>query len=74
MGKKSPPNKEGIFKKAANPSDPDVRVADFSYENDALAEMIVEAWSVTTFYNQLTQGSTSSRSNHAQAALAERGI
>jgi hypothetical protein len=37
----------GIFKKKAVSTDPDVRVADFSYQNDALAEMIAKAWTDT---------------------------
>ena len=64
----------GIFKAAPTAGDPDVRVADFSYQNDALADMIVRAWSDAAFLNGLTTGTPAQRINHAQAALKQRGI
>src|SRR5207248_11562423 len=39
----------GIWKHKAHPSDPDVKVADFSYQNEDLAQMIVQAWGNPTF-------------------------
>lgn len=42
------------------------RVADFSYQNETLAQMIVYAWSDQTFRNQLF--------TNAKQALADRGI
>jgi hypothetical protein len=44
---------QGIFKNAPTAGDPPERVADFSYQNDALAEMIVRAWTDPGFRNQL---------------------
>jgi hypothetical protein len=62
----------GIFKKKAASTDPDVRVADFSYQNDALAEMIVKAWTDTgTFARDLTDHTNP---NFAKTELAKRGI
>ena len=56
--------KAGIFKDAAKTE----RVADFSYQNESLAQMIVYAWTDQTFSNWLLQPP------NAKAALAERGI
>lgn len=44
------------------------RVADFSYSNDALAQMIVDAWVDDGFRNQLLDPAT------AKKELAKRGI
>ena len=44
-------------------------VADFSYQNDALAEMIVEAWRNTGFRDQLLNDKA-----YAKSELAARGI
>jgi hypothetical protein len=57
--------KPGIFKDAALQD----RVADFSYQNETLAQMIVYAWTDQTFRNQLL---TSAQA--AKSALADRGI
>jgi hypothetical protein len=46
-----------------------VPVADFSYQNDALAEMIVEAWRNKSFRDQLV-----SDKQYAKSELAQRGI
>ena len=45
------------------------RVADFSYQNETLAQMIVFAWSDQTFRNQLLNDP-----QQAKQALADRGI
>jgi hypothetical protein len=50
------------------------KVADFSYESDALAQLIVECWTVGATLNNLTTGPFAARSSAAQAALAARGI
>jgi hypothetical protein len=50
------------------------KVADFSYQNDSLADLIVECWIVSTTLNSLTTGSFGARKTAAQAALAARGI
>jgi hypothetical protein len=50
----------------------DDKVADFSYENDSLAALIVEWW--TGGLANLTSGSFANRTIAAQAALAARGI
>jgi len=59
------------------PSDVEQRVAEFSYQNDALADLIVKAWGDTApggFYEQLTKGSAAARSTAAKKALDDRGI
>jgi hypothetical protein len=47
---------------------PKQRVADFSYTSDALAQMIVDAWTDTAFETRLLDKS------QAKEVLAERGI
>jgi hypothetical protein len=69
--------KKGIYKPTQSgvaPSDTEQRIAEFSYQNDALADLIVKAWGDQGFNNQLTQGSTSARSTAAKQALDDRGI
>jgi hypothetical protein len=78
-------NKEGLIvakKKRGIYADPpntpqnnlDDKVADFSYQSDPLADLIVECWTVQTTLDQLTTGSYASRKGAAKAALAARGI
>ena len=50
------------------------KVADFSYQNDALAQMIVDAWTNAAFYNSLIDPPTATRVSNAKAALEARGI
>jgi uncharacterized protein with GYD domain len=66
----------GIYqkRKANNDPDPETRVADFAYQNDSLAELIVEAWGNDNFKNSLTQGDYNSRSAAAKRVLSDRGI
>ena len=44
MGKRTTKPERGIWKRKNDVKDPDVRVADFSYESDTLAILIVDAW------------------------------
>jgi hypothetical protein len=48
-------------------------VAEFSYQNDALADLIVKAWSAPVG-NPLTTGTEAARTTAAQQALDDRGI
>jgi hypothetical protein len=50
------------------------KVADFSYQNDSLADLIVECWTIGSTLTNLTTGSGTARSSAAKAALAARGI
>jgi hypothetical protein len=78
------PNKntaKGIYRPTptagSSGTDEEQRVAEFSYQNDALADQIVKAWSETTgggFYDQLTKGSENARSTAAKRALDDRGV
>jgi hypothetical protein len=61
-----PPKKRGIYTDSAK--DDKDRVADFSYQNDALAEMIVYAWAHPSFKTRLLTPAG------AAAELAARGI
>jgi hypothetical protein len=54
--------------KDATGNDVRVPVADFSYQNDALAQMIVDAWVNDGFKDTIL------KKENAKAVLAERGI
>ena len=74
--------KRGIYADPAGTLRPNLedKVADFSYENDALAQLIVEMWSgqhtnlITPSGFGTTQPQYQARSAAAKAILAERGI
>jgi hypothetical protein len=53
---------------ASKEPDPNERVADFSYQNESLAQMIVYAWTDEAFKAKLLD------KRNAKALLAERGI
>jgi hypothetical protein len=75
MGTPEGKKNKGIYRPTpagVAPSDTEQRVAEFSYQNDALADLIVKAWGDTTFYKQLTKDP--GRSTAAQQALDDRGI
>ena len=73
MGNLRPANAKqpGIYRKKQNVGDPDVREADFSYENDLLAEMIVTAWTDPNFAQKLTDHTQPA---FARAELEKRGV
>jgi hypothetical protein len=64
------PNQPGIWKKKKKKTDPDIKVADFSYQNDLLAEMITKAWSTPGYADKLTNHAT----KFARSELRSRGI
>jgi hypothetical protein len=58
----------------ASAHDPDVKTADFSYQNDDIAGMIVKAWTDATFRDGLVGDTTpglpvATRINNAKTAL-----
>jgi hypothetical protein len=59
---------KGITLKDEGGRDVKVPVADFSYQNDALAQMIVDAWVSDEFKERLL------KKENAKSLLAERGI
>lgn len=65
------PKGRGIWKRKANPNDPDVKVADVSYQNDEIAALIVKAWQdqPTGFTSSLLNGTPNQRMNNARTAL-----
>jgi len=70
---------KGIYRPTATPggtgSDAEQRVAEFSYQNDALADLIVKAWTDKPFRDALTKtGGEPQRSQAAKDALDDRGI
>ena len=50
------------------------KVVDFSYQNDALADLIVDLWMNDPTYNNLITGDWSQRRAAAKKVLADRGI
>ncbi|HUL88545.1 MAG TPA: hypothetical protein VLU23_10230 [Pseudolabrys sp.] len=70
MGKKRKAHgQRGIWKPKATTDDPDVKVADFSYQSDKLAEIITLAWINNGNYaGQLTDHTT----NFAKTELENR--
>jgi len=73
---------KGIYRPPVNAANTDAqdqeqRVAEFSYQNDALADLIVEAWTDTGaggFFDDLTTGNENQRTQHAKKALDDRGV
>ena len=61
-------DEKGERKKDSSGRDEKVPVADFSYQNDSLAQMIVDAWVDDGFRTQLL------KKENAKALLASRGI
>lgn len=62
--------KAGIFRDAAEQN----RVADFSYQNDSVAQMITEAWTDQPFQQQILTRLQDGSSPNTKAALQARGI
>jgi hypothetical protein len=52
----------------------DDKVADFSYQNDSLADLIVQCWNPGNTLARLTTGSDVSRAAAAKEELEARGI
>jgi hypothetical protein len=71
-----PAKKRGVYADPAGTPHANLadKVADFSYESDALAQLIVECWTVGSTLTSLTTGTFAARSAAAKAALAARGI
>ena len=72
---------KGVFrpKKKTTDTEDDLRVADFSYQNDSLAQMVVDAWTFKPFRDSLldrkADGSvTPNAANAARSSLMARGI
>ena len=69
--------KKGIYRPTptgGKASDVEQRVAEFSYQNDALADLIVKAWTDKPFRDALTKtGGEPQRSQAAKDALDDRG-
>jgi hypothetical protein len=63
MGRKQQRRERGIFKH----NDPGVKLADFSYQNDELADLIVRCWTNHPFRDTLLTGAN--RKNNARQAL-----
>jgi hypothetical protein len=71
MAPRTPTPGRGIWKRKANVNDPDVKVVDFSYQSDLLANLIIEVWNTPALKATLLNHANP---NNVQTALADRGI
>jgi hypothetical protein len=71
-----PRKKRGIYAdpQTTSPANLEDKVADFSYQNDSLADLIVECWTTQATLTDLTSGAGTARKDAAKIALAKRGI
>jgi hypothetical protein len=53
-GRKQKRKEPGLWRKKARAEDPDLKVADFAYENPKLAALIVKAWKDDALRDKLT--------------------
>jgi len=71
MGHRNQKPERGIWKNKGSTDDPDVKVLDFSYTSDVLAQLVVDAWATpalrTKLLNHNNQGAV-------QTELANRGV
>jgi hypothetical protein len=71
MGHRNQKPERGIWKNKASINDPDVKVLDFSYTSDVLAQLVVDAWGS----NQLKQKLLNHNNQTAvKQELASRGV
>jgi hypothetical protein len=69
------PPKRGIYANPpGNAAVPEDKVADFSYENDSLADLIVQCWGPGNTLAKLTTGPDNQRADAAKEELEARGI
>jgi hypothetical protein len=66
-------SKVGIFRRVTKDG-PEDRVADFSFQSDSIAQMIVEAWTDPHFQTWLLTPGPNGTAPNAKAALEDRGI
>ena len=71
MARRTTRPERGIWKRKANVIDPDVKVVDFSYESEVLAQLIVDAWTTPAVRNRLLNHQ---QQDDVRAELAGRGI
>jgi hypothetical protein len=71
MARRTTKPERGIWKRKAHLNDPDVRVVDFSYQSDRLAQLVVDAWNDQNLRDTLLDHA---HQNAVRQALAARGI
>ena len=64
----------GVFRQLDSKGALHDRVADFSYQNDSIAQMIVEAWTDPHFQTWLLTRQANGTAPNAKASLEQRGI
>jgi hypothetical protein len=71
MGHRNHKPERGIFKRKAAVADPDVKVLDFSYTSDVLAQLVVDAWASIPLKTKLLDHTDQTA---VKAELASRGV
>ena len=71
MGHRNQKPERGIFKKKADVNDPDVKVLDFSYTSEVLAQLVVDAWANSTLKQTLLDHTDQ---DAVRQELANRGV
>jgi hypothetical protein len=71
MGHRNQKPERGIWKRRATNNDPDVKVLDFSYTSDILAQLVVDAWASNALKTMLLDHTNQPA---VKAELANRGI
>ena len=61
----------GIWKRKGNNNDPDVKVLDFSYTSEVLAQLVVDAWGSNALKQKLLNHDNQGA---VQTELASRGV
>jgi hypothetical protein len=64
----------GIWKHKGGIHDPDVKLADFSYQNDEIAALIVQAWTDQPFCDGLVGAATPMAQRKANAIAAFQNL
>jgi hypothetical protein len=71
MGQRNQKPERGIWKNKANITDQDVKVLDFSYTSDVLAQLVVDAWASNSLKMKLLNHNNQTA---VQQELANRGV
>jgi hypothetical protein len=71
MGHRNQKPERGIWKNKGSVDDPDVKVLDFSYTSDVLAQLVVEAWANNPLKQKLLNHNNQTA---VRDELASRGV
>jgi hypothetical protein len=71
MGARNQKPERGIWKRRGNNNDPDVKVLDFSYTSEVLAQLVVDAWGSNPLKTKLLDHTNQGA---VRDELASRGV